>query len=78
MTTEWTKIYQCIYCGETADHIDHFMHHCCAECEQTTDWVYPDGPWGWNDDGTSKAPTPEERKLHVAWYQDNKEMRDDD
>lgn len=41
-------------------------------------WQYPDGPWGWNDDGTSKAPTAEEREAHVDWYHDYREMHNVD
>lgn len=37
-------------------------------------WVYPDGPWSWNEDGTSKAPTAEEREAHINWYHDYREM----
>lgn len=33
-------------------------------------WSFPDGPWGWNEDGTSKAPTRLERAMHVCWYHD--------
>jgi len=33
-------------------------------------WQYPDGPWGWNTSGTSKAPTMEDRQAHVDWYHD--------
>ena len=36
-------------------------------------WVYPDGPWGWNEDGTSKAPNELKRAMHIAWYHDMKE-----
>lgn len=41
-------------------------------------WVYPNGPWGWDKDGTSLAPTPEDRKAHVCWYHDYREMHDID
>lgn len=40
------------------------------------DWEYPEGPWGWNDDGTSRAPTPDDRAAHIAWYHDETERRD--
>lgn len=39
-------------------------------------WVYPDGPWGWSELGTSLAPTIEDRIAHVDWYHDETEKRD--
>lgn len=37
-------------------------------------WVWPDGPFGWNEDGTSKAFSSKFRKLHVDWYHTKKEQ----
>jgi hypothetical protein len=36
-------------------------------------WPFPHGPWGWNPDGTSLAPTALLRAAHIAWYHDVKE-----
>ena len=39
-------------------------------------WEFPDGPWGWNEDGTSKAPTPSDRGAHVTWFHDYQEVHE--
>lgn len=39
------------------------------------EWNFPEGPWGWANDGTSLAPTEIARIGHVAWYQDELEQR---
>lgn len=41
-------------------------------------WVYPDGPWGWRIDGTSRAPTAKLREAHINWYHDFRERNDID
>jgi hypothetical protein len=39
-------------------------------------WEFPDGPWGWNEDGTSKAPTPSDREAHITWFHDYQEVHE--
>jgi len=39
-------------------------------------WQFPDGPWGWDDNGQSKAPTSELRRHHLCWFHDQKDTLD--
>lgn len=33
-------------------------------------WEWPLGPWGWEPDGTSTAPTQFLRQVHLTWYEE--------
>ena len=39
-------------------------------------WEFPEGPWGWNTDGTSRAPTAEDREAHISWFHDSQEAHE--
>lgn len=68
---------KCPDCGLTLDlndDRDDDHHLICSKND--ADWVYPDGPWGWNPDGTSKATNAENREAHINWYHDYREMHD--
>lgn len=61
----------------TNDVTPHFNSTRTIVSVNTDSWVLPDGPWGWHDDGTSRAPTPALRRLHVEWYHDNRDWDED-
>lgn len=44
-----------------------------ADEDAYLNWEFPDGPWGWTEDGTSKAPNPTSREAHLMWYHDMRE-----